>query len=320
MPRVVRTGGDVYSSRHADLPDLPPPRARRGPSRPRGPVTRRLVTTLLGVVAVILVVGSAVWMATAGRRAPRSDRVWAVDHSRPVRADIGDAEVVLHDVRDFEWTSPTEFEERFRTERVALDDVRAVWFVLAPFAERWRGLAHSFVSFELTGDRFLAVSVEARREEAEAYSLARGLWRGFETTYVVGTEHDLVGLRALRGDTLFVYPSRATPEQARSMFVDMMGRAESLRSSPEFYHTILNNCNTNLRTHVNRVASEPLPWGWGILLPGYSDALALDHGLLDTDLDLEAARARFRVDDRAREALGSGDAFGRAIRQGMPGR
>lgn len=278
------------------------------------------MTTLLGVVAVILVVGSAVWMATAGRRAPRSDRVWAVDHSRPVRADIGDAEVVLHDVRDFEWTSPTEFEERYRTERVALDDVRAVWFVLAPFAERWRGLAHSFVSFELTGDRFLAVSVEARREEAEAYSLARGLWRGFETTYVVGTEHDLVGLRALRGDTLFVYPSRATPEQARSMFVDMMGRAESLRSSPEFYHTILNNCNTNLRTHVNRVASEPLPWGWGILLPGYSDALALDHGLLDTDLDLEAARARFRVDDRAREALGSGDAFGRAIRQGMPGR
>lgn len=283
-------------------------------------MTRRLVTTLFGVVAVILVVGSVAWMATAGRRAPRSDRIWAVDHSRPVRADVGAEEVVLHDVRDFEWRSPTEFEERYRTERVALDDVRAVWFVLAPFAERWRGLAHSFVSFELTGDRFLAVSVEARREEAEAYSLARGLWRGFETTYVVGTEHDLVGLRALRGDTLFVYPSRATPEQARSMFVDMMGRAEALRSSPEFYHTILNNCNTNLRTHVNRVASEPLPWGWGILLPGYSDALALDHGLLDTDLDIEAARARFRVDDRARAALGSGDGFGRAIRQDMPGR
>lgn len=278
------------------------------------------MTTAFGLLAVLLVVGGGAWFVTAGRQSPRKDRVWAVDHARAMRAEIGDETVVLHDVRDFEWTSPTEFEERYRTERVALDDVRAVWFVLAPFAERWRGLAHSFVSFELTDDRFLAVSVEARREGDEAYSLVRGLWRGFETTYVVGTEHDLIGLRALRGDTLFVYPSRATPAQARDLFVDMMRRAESLHTAPEFYHTILNNCNTNLRTHVNRVASDPLPWGWGILLPGYSDALALDHGLLDTELDIEAARARFRVDDRAREALGSGDAFGRAIRRGMPGR
>lgn len=277
-------------------------------------MTRRPVTTALGLLAVVLVVGSAVWFVTAGRRAPRSDRSWAVDHARPVRVEIGDDHVVLHDVRDFEWRSPTEFEERYRTERIELSDVRGVWFVLAPFAKRWRGLAHSFVSFEFADDRFLAVSVEARREAGEDYSLTRGLWRGFETTYVVGTEHDLVGLRALRGDTLFVYPSRATPEQARTLFVDMMERAESLRTDPEFYHTILNNCNTNLRTHVNRVASEPLPWGWGILLPGYSDALALDHGLLDTELDIEAARARFRVDDRARAALGSGDDFGRAIR------
>lgn len=273
--------------------------------------------TLLLILPVALVALTAFWFVTAGRRAPRSDRSWAVDHARAVQVEVRDDSVVLRDVRDFEWHGPEEFSERYRTERVALDEVRAVWFVLAPFAERWRGLAHSFVSFELTGDRFISVSVEARREMDEGYSLARGLWRGFETTYVVGTEHDLIGLRAIRGDTLFVYPSKATPEQARSMFVDMMRRAEELRHAPEFYHTILNNCNTNLRSHVNGVASRPLPWGWGILLPGYSDALALDHGLLATDLDIEAARRRYRVDERARAALGSGDDFGRRLREGM---
>lgn len=272
--------------------------------------------TVLFLLAVGVVLASALWFMTAGRRAPRSDRSWAVDHARAVRADLGADSIILHDVRDFVWHGPEEFEERYRTERIDLDEVVAVWFVLAPFAERWRGLAHSFVSFEFTDDRFLSVSVEARREEAEGYSLARGLWRGFETTYVVGTESDLIGLRAIRGDTLFLYPSRATPEQARSMFVDMMQRAEDLRSSPEFYHTILNNCNTNLRTHVNRVASEPLPWGWGILLPGYSDALALRHRLLATELDIEAARERYRIDEKAKAAIGSGDAFGARLREG----
>lgn len=37
---------------------------------------------------------------------------------------------------------------------------------------------------------------------------------------------------------------------------------------------------------------ETLPWGWGVLLPGYSDALALEHGMLATDLAVEEARAR----------------------------
>ena len=112
-----------------------------------------------------------------------------------------------------------------------------------------------------------------------------------------------------------MYPSRATPAQAQALFVDMMERADALIREPEFYHTILNNCNTNLRDHVNRIASEPLPWGWGILLPGYSDALALRHGLLDTPLDIDAAREQFRVDPAARAALGSGDDFGRRIRE-----
>lgn len=274
---------------------------------------------VVGVVALV-VVTSLVWLATAGRQRPLSERDWAADHARGVRAEQSDDSIVVHDLRDFDWTAAEEAREGYRTERYALDDVVAVWFALAPFAERWRGLAHSFISFEFTDDRFLSVSVEARREVDEPYSLVRGIWRGFETTYVVGTERDVIGQRAVRGDTLFLYPSRATPEQARTVFIDVMTRANALSAQPEWYNTFLNNCTTNLRDHVNVVATDPLPWGWGIVLPGYSDALALRHGILDTDLDIDQARERFRVDALAREALDAGDDFGRRIRARMPDR
>lgn len=270
---------------------------------------------LASVLAVLLLVGALLaWWA---RQVPRSDRDWAADQARPPRITLDGDRIAIEDLRDFRHGADGSVTEGYRNVEYDAADVRRVWFVLAPFANRWRGLAHGFVSFELTGDRYVSISVEARREADETYSLVGGLLRGFEKTYVVGTEEDLIGLRAVRGDTLFVYPSRAAPEQARALFVDMLRAAERLRTRPEFYNTLLDNCMTALRDHVNRLDGVSLPYGWGILLPGYSDGLALEHGLLDTELPLERARERFRVDVRAREALERGASaaeFSRAIR------
>ena len=271
--------------------------------------------TLLSLAVGIAVVGVGA-AALVLARSPRADRDWTVDQAVAARITLGPDSVRIAALRNFRHRPGGESVPAYEDVAYALDDVRGVWFALAPFARRWRGLAHSFVSFELSGGRFVSVSVEARREVDESYSLLGGLLRAFEVAYVVGTEEDVVGLRAVRGDTLFLYPSRATPEQARALFVDMLGRAEALRSRPEFYHTLTNNCATNLRDHVNRVAPEPLPYGWAVVFPGYSDRLALEHGLLDTELPLEEARTRFRVDERARAALAEGGDFSTRIRQG----
>lgn len=276
--------------------------------RPRGPAGAALAGVLVVAVAAALLMGL---------RRPRDDRSWAFDQAAmPAIAVEGDT-VRVRRLRDFRWAADGTAVPAHRDASYAVADVRRVWFALAPFAKRFRGLAHSFVTFELTGDRFVAVSVEARRETDERYSLLGGLLRGFELVYVVGTEEDLLGARAQRGDTLFLYPSVSTPEQAGAIFLDMMARARSTQVRPEFYHTLFNNCTTNLRDHVNRAAGAELPWGWGILLPGYSDALALERGLLETGLPLEEARSRFRVDHRVRAALAEGGAdFSRRIRRG----
>jgi hypothetical protein len=275
---------------------------------------RRTARTLALGGALTLAVALGLSLLLTGRAAS-SDRDWAADHALAPRVTFSADTVRISGVRDFRHRPSGGYTPSYRDESYPLAGVRGVWFGLAPFARRWRGLGHTFLSFEMEDGRFLAVSVEARREEGEDYSLARGLLRGFEITYVLATEEDVVGLRAVRGDTLFLYPSRATPEQARALLADVLRRSEKVRTSPEFYHTLLNNCATNLRDHVNRVASDPLPVGWGLIFPGYSDALALDHGLLDTDLPLEEARERFRVDERARAALATGGDFSRAIRE-----
>lgn len=277
-----------------------------------GVMLRRLLLAAAALAAVLLVALGPL----LGRR-PSGERPWAPDHARLADVRLSADSAHLRDVRDFRHRTDGSWTAGYRDEAYALSDVRGVWFALAPFASRFRGLAHTFVSFEMADGRFLGVSVEARREEDEAYSLVGGLLRGFEVVYVVGTEEDLLGQRAMRGDTLFLYPSVATPDQARSLFLDVLARVRATQEAPEFYNTLWNNCTTNLRDHVNRATAAQLPWGWGILLPGFSDELALDEGVLAAPPDIAEARRRFRVDGAVRQALGRHD-FSAAIRAPGP--
>jgi hypothetical protein len=270
-------------------------------------------------LALVLLVaaGAAAFLVPWWRRVPRADRDWAADHAVPARVTFTGGEARIEGLRDFRHTPDGRFAERYRDELVRLADVRGVWLVVAPFAA-WQGLAHVFVSFELAGDRFISVSVEARRERGESYSVLGGMFRKFELTYVIGTEPDLLGARGLRGDRLLLYRSRATPEQARALFLDMLRGAEAFRREPRFYHSLTLNCATVLLTHVNRVLPARIPYGLAAIFPGYLDGVALARGFLESDVPIAAARARFRVDEHVRRALSEGGdvEFSRRIRSG----
>lgn len=74
-----------------------------------------------------------------------------------------------------------------------------------------------------------------------------------------------------------------------------MQRVNKLVNEPEFYDTLTNNCTTNIRRHINNLAPERVPYEYRVLLPGYSDRLAYDLGLLGTDATFEETRHRARV-------------------------
>lgn len=263
----------------------------------------RLWKRLLIALACAGVLGALAFSAAA----PSNEHDWAVEQSVLPSVTIDGHVARVDGVRDFAWLPDGTAAPAWETRSYDLDRIESVWFVLVPFGERLRGPAHAFLSFGFADSQYVAISVEARRRVGQQYSLLGGMLKRFGIVYVIGDERDLIGSRVAGGDDVFVYPVRATADAARDLFVAMLQSADSLRARPRFYGTIRDNCTTNILDHVNRIAPEPIPYGVRILLPGYSDALALERGLLDTDLPIEQARERFRINDAAMRFAGRDD-------------
>lgn len=272
------------------------------------------------VVAATALLAVLAWVIVALPRHPSSMRDWDGDHARLARATFeGDSAVTVRDVRDFAYTSSTAYTPGYVKQRFSLDSIESAWFVLTPFSSTWRGPAHAFVSFGFRGGQFVSISVEARREKGETYGLVPGLLRRFELAYIVGTERDLIGRRALfDGDDVFLYPITSPQARIRQLFVEMLQRANGVQDHPEFYNTLTSNCTSNLVDHVNRMIPGRIPSSLQTILPGYADELALSLGLIDARGTLDDVRARFRINERARQAR-EGEDFSRAIRREMSG-
>ena len=264
---------------------------------------RRVLTGLSGLV---LLTSAIAWASVQ----PSHGREWIPEQRALPNAVFDGDRVTLSGVRDFRWEAGAATEQAWQTRSYDLADVASVWYILTPFSTDWRGPAHAFLSFGFGDGRYLAISVEARREVGEEYSIVKGMLKRFELMYVIGDEQDLVHLRASRGDEVYAYPVRATPAQARALLTGMLTRANELHDQPRFYGSLFNNCTTNILRHVNAVAARKIRYGRRVLLPGYSDQLALERGLIDTDLGIDEARQRFRVDG----SIPTGDDYSRRIR------
>jgi hypothetical protein len=271
------------------------------------PSVRRLTVILalafLGAVA-------AFWSIVR----PSNDRDWVPEQAILPLAQIDGEDVLITNVRNSFYRSTTDFDVRFEDRSYDLSELSTVWFVMEPFSD-FRGAAHTFLSFGFEGGEYVSISVEIRKERDEAFSMWKGILRQYELMYVIGDERDLIGLRANhRHDDVYVYPMRATPDQARALFLSMLDRTNRLAERPEFYHTLWNNCTTNIIAHVNDLVPETIPKSWKVLFPGASDRLAYELKLIETDLPFEASRERFHVNDRAAMFADDPD-FSRRIRE-----
>jgi len=245
---------------------------------------------------------------------PSADREWVPQQAVMAHADIrGDSVYVSH-LRNFSYTAEEAFTPVYDDRRYDLKNLESVWFIVTPFSKRWRGPAHTFVSFGFADSQYVAISVEARREPGETYGPLTGLFRQFELIYVVGDERDLIGSRAVYGGyDVYVYPIRASRERIRELFLEMLARSNALATRPEFYNTLTNNCTSNVVDHVNHIVPRAVPHGIKTILPGYADEVAYSLGLIDNSVSLDEARRRFRVNDQALRFATAPD-FSRRIR------
>ncbi len=263
----------------------------------------------MAVAALCLAAAAALTMvALVAVRRPTGARAWVSEQAVPARALVEGHLLRVTDVRDFRYQADGTAVPGYYDAVYDLDGLTSVWFVLTTFSRRWRAPAHTFVSFGFADGRYLALSVEARRERGQAYGIVAGALRRFELIYVIGDERDLIGRRAvLEGGDTYLYPVNAPLDGARAMLLGMVARAAALQARPEFYNSFTNNCASNLIAHVNQVAPGRIPAGWKVLVPGYTDDVALGLGLIAADGDVAAVRRRYRINDRARAAWGAHD-------------
>jgi hypothetical protein len=229
---------------------------------------------------------------------PSNQRDWSPELVKTPSASVEGNLVAIRNIRNNRYLTDDEFVVDYYDREIQLQDIQTVDFLVVPF--KVKAIAHTMVSFGLSDGTYLALSVEVRKEKGEKYNPVLGLGRQFELIYVLGDEKDLVRVRTEHRDAeVYVYPSVATPRQAQALFVDMMERVNKLAVEPEFYHSIANNCTTNLAGHVNEVSPKKINYGWRVLLPGFSAKYAYDLGLLDNRIPFEELQEIALVNDLA---------------------
>jgi hypothetical protein len=284
------------------------------------------LTLWLAVLAACCALSMGCNSVTGGTKSPTAhfvpsnQRVWSPDQVVLATADISKDAVLVRNVRNCKYLSEQDYVVDYYDRLIALDDLVSVDYIVVPF-QAMPSMAHTMLSFGTRDGQRLAVSVEIRKEAGESYSAVKGLLNEFEVMYVVADERDVIDLRSRhRGDDVLMYPLRATPEQVQAVFVGMMRRANQIAERPEFYNTLTNNCTTAIFQHFHVLTKRPFSLSDPrIVLPGLSDQLVYELGLIDTTASFEETKRRANVSGLARQQRENPD-YSQAIRAGWAGR
>jgi len=247
--------------------------------------------------------------------APSNRRIWADDVSRTTTGRVAGNIVTLHDVRNFEWRTETDYTKRWATRTYDLNRLDSVDLIVSYWS--MRAIAHVLVSFGFNDGSHVVFSVEIRREQQESFSEIGGFFKEFELSVIAADERDVIRVRTnIRGEDDYLYRIRMPVEHMRSLFLSYVNEANTLASTPRFYNTITVNCTT-LVYHMMRRIVGYLPLDYRLLFSGYLPAYVYKVGGLDPRYSLPQLTAFGRITDRARAADRSAT-FSADIRRGIP--
>lgn len=271
---------------------------------------RKVVASGFTVLFVILLVW---WLSIS----PSNDREWQKEVAVLPYATFNENLVTVHNVRNFEYRTETDFTVRHDDRTYDLRELNSVDLL----AVYWMGpeIAHIFLSFGF-GDDYLAISIEARKERTEGYSSFKGFFKQYELFYAVGDERDVVRVRTnYRRDPpedVHLFRVNVPQENIKRVFLDYMQKINKLREQPEFYNTLTTNCTNTILIH-SHVNPDHLPFSWKVLLSGYVPEYVYDAGRLDSSLAFDELFKQSHINERAQLADQDPD-FSLSIRKGLP--
>jgi Domain of unknown function (DUF4105) len=246
---------------------------------------------------------------------PSNDRIWADDVAEMTTGTVDANRVTLHNVRNFDWRSDTDYTRRWETRQYDLDRLDSVDMILS----YWCGhaIAHVLISFGFNDGKHVVFSVEIRPEKGDGFSKIGGFFKEFELSIIAADERDVVHVRTnVRGEDAYLYRIRIAASTMRSLFLAYVGQANDLVRAPRFYNTVTVNCTTLVYHMVKHIVGY-LPFDYRLLCSGYLPGYVYGVGGLDTRYTLKELRAFGRITERAKESDGSGT-FSADIRHGVP--
>jgi hypothetical protein len=267
----------------------------------------------LSLVATGFVIVLAWWLTIR----PSNAGNWQPDVAQLAWAEVNGDEVTLHNVRNCDYRTETDYTARWETRTVRISQITGADMAINYWGSPW--IAHPIVSFQFADAAPLCFSIETRKQAGQSYSAIRGLYRQFALIYVVADERDVIRLRTnyRQGEDIYLYRTTITPVQARERFHEYLRSLNEIRDHPRWYNAITTNCTTSIRDQ--HPVEERMPWDWRILLNGKGDELMFEHHTIVTaGLPFSELKARSLIDARAKAADGALD-FSELIRVDLPG-
>ncbi len=246
---------------------------------------------------------------------PTNAAPWQPDVSRLASIEISGTRAVIHNFRQCDYRSELDYTCVWSDRYIDLSRIRGVDLFMNYWGSPW--IAHTIVSFDLGDGQHVAFSIETRKRPGQSFSAIRGFFRQFTLISVVSDERDLVRLRTnyRHGEDLYLYHTRATPEFARSLFLNYANLTNDLINHPQWYNAITHNCTTEIFTFKSM---KHQPHDWRILLNGKADEMEYEQGELAGDLPFAELKQRAYINPAAR-AADKDPQFSKKIREDRPG-
>lgn len=255
-----------------------------------------------------------IWWLT---QQPSNDRTWQPDVAQLAWAEIKGDEVTLHNIRNCDYRTETDFTPQWETRTVRLSQMTGVDLFINYWGSPW--MAHPIVSFQFADALPICFSIETRKEVGEKYSAIGGIYRQYELAYIAADERDVIRLRTnyRKGEDSYLYRTTIKLDKARERFLEYVATINDLRDRARWYNAVTTNCTTAIR--AQHPASERIPWDWRMLVNGKGDEMLFERNAFATGgLPFAEFRQKALINTAAQAADKSPE-FSRLIREGRPG-
>jgi hypothetical protein len=249
---------------------------------------------------------------------PSNTRQWMPDVAETAWSETAGDRLTVHNVRNCEYRTETDYTPRWETRTYDLSQLRAADIFITYWGSPW--IAHPIVSFQFGDKDHLAFSIETRKEVGEEYSAVKGFFRQFELTYIAADERDVIRLRTnfRKGEEVYLYRMRLSKERLRASLEAYLEHGNRLHERAEWYNALTKNCTTSVRRDAADMGVRLRPWDWRILANGRGDELMYERGQLEGGLPFADLKERAHINAAAQAANDAPD-FSERIRAGRPG-